>query len=198
WASRLKHDEAALRGGLSSASTIGTDLGLRSLLGATASAGVTRCSPVDMDLFFDAFHRLAQRQSLMHAGVLAPLRSTSTSTPAPLKASKKIREHVLEVREDVAHAGIVKVKTSRQPLVSEAIVLSALVGVGQDRVRLRRFLELFLGAGVILVAVRMVLERQFPVGAADVVLGLGLFDGEDFVIIAFLAHGYRGRSPRRS
>ena len=71
--------------------------------------------------------------------------------------------------------------------VPEAVVHVALVGVGQDRIRLSRFLEGLLGGSVARVAVRVVLERQLPVGALDLLLARVLRDAEDFVVVA-LAH----------
>ena len=71
--------------------------------------------------------------------------------------------------------------------MAEAVVHVALVGVGQHRVGLGRFLELVLRLLVAGVAIGVVLQRQLAVGALDFLIGRGLGDAEHFVVVA-LAH----------
>ena len=84
--------------------------------------------------------------------------------------------------------------------VAEAVVEAALLGVGEDGVRLGRFLELLLGGLVARIAVRVVLHRQLAVRALDFDFGRRARDPEDLVVVA-LAHAFAtftiaGRSSR--
>ncbi len=58
--------------------------------------------------------------------------------------------------------------------VAEAVVHVPLVGVGEDRVRLGRFLELVFGGLVAGIAVRMVLQRQLAVRALDLLTSVAV------------------------
>src|SRR5437763_2137883 len=82
----------------------------------------------------------------------------------------------------------------------ESIVEAPLLGVGQNRVRLRGFLELFFRRVIPRIAVRMMFHRELAVGAFDVAVAGGAGDAEDLVVIAF-AHAFAtftiaGRSSR--
>ena len=55
--------------------------------------------------------------------------------------------------------------------MAEAVVEAALLGVGEHRVRLGRFLELLLGRLVARIAIRVVLHRQLAVRALDLAVG---------------------------
>ena len=84
--------------------------------------------------------------------------------------------------------------------VAEAVVARALVGVAEDGIRLGRFLEPLFGGGVARIAIGMVLERQLPVRALDVLLAGRAADAQDLVVVAF-AHALAtltcaGRSSR--
>src|SRR5438067_520318 len=84
--------------------------------------------------------------------------------------------------------------------MAEPIVQAALLGVGEDRVGLGGFLELFLRGVVARIAVRVMLHRQLAIGALDLGVGRRPRQFQDFVIIA-LAHDFAtltiaGRSRR--
>ena len=88
--------------------------------------------------------------------------------------------------------------------MAEAIVQAALVPVGQHGVRLGSFLELFFGGRVAGITVRMVVKRQFTVGALDLLFVGVALNAEDLVVVAFghaLATftrvGRSSRSPSR-
>ena len=70
------------------------------------------------------------------------------------------------------------------PVGTEGVVLLALLGVREDRVRLVHVLEPLLGGLVARVAVGMVLAGELPEGLLDVGLGRGPRDAEDLVVIA--------------
>ncbi len=90
----------------------------------------------------------------------------ATTRAAAKSATKKIAEDVGESREDVAHIAEATAKTApTRPLVAVAIVQSALFGVRQHLIGLRRLLEACLGLPVVGVAVWMELEGKLAVGA---------------------------------
>src|SRR5687768_6872974 len=114
----------------------------------------------------------------------APLRSG-----APRPAAKA--EDVAEPRENIFETGELRrveaLSRAANPRVSKAIVARALVGIAQDGVGLRRFLELFFGLDVALVAIGVEFQRQLAIRALDLLIGRGARDVENLVIIA-LAH----------
>ncbi len=69
--------------------------------------------------------------------------------------------------------------------VAEAVVGGALVAVGQDFVGFLRFLEMFLGLGVVRIPVRVPLHRELAVRLLDIVVGGVPVYTEHFVIVAF-------------
>ena len=92
-------------------------------------------------------------------------------------SSKPVKMRRVEALRAAADAG-----------VAEAIVAGALVGVGEHRVGLGRFLELLLGRLVARVAIGVVLQRQLAVGALDLLIASRVAgDAEDLVVVA-LAH----------
>jgi hypothetical protein len=81
--------------------------------------------------------------------------------------------------------------------VAPAVVLLALLGIGQHRVGLADLLELGLGLLVAGVDVGMVLARELAVGGLDVLFGRGAADAEHRVVIAF-GGGRHATPPRLS
>ena len=70
--------------------------------------------------------------------------------------------------------------------VPVAIVGGALLFVHQDVVGFAEFLEFLLGVRVVGIFIRMKFDREFAVGALDLVAGRGALDAQDFVVIAFV------------
>ncbi len=68
--------------------------------------------------------------------------------------------------------------------VTEAVVASALVVVGEHGVGLGRFLEFVLGRLVAGIPIGMVLKRELAVRALDLRIGGRLADAENFVVVA--------------
>lgn len=160
-AGRAEHDEAALRRRLPRAVAIGAGFRLGAFLGACAATGLTGRSAADLHLFFHPFHCLTESERGTHARILTalrPPRTTASSEAASSEAAKEIGEHVLEMGEDVAHSRAVEIESAARSCMTEAIVFGALIRVGEDRVRLRRLLELRLGVGIVFVPIRMILE----------------------------------------
>ena len=71
-----------------------------------------------------------------------------------------------------------------RPLVPEPVVAGPLLGIGEDRVGLRRLPEPLLRLGIAGVAVGVVIERQLAVGRLDLVRRGVAGDAEDLVEIA--------------
>src|SRR5256885_7775315 len=70
-----------------------------------------------------------------------------------------------------------------------AIVEGTLLWIGQNSVRLGTFLEFLLGGMVPGVLVRVMLDRELPIGALDLNIACGFHHTKDFVVVA-LAHAF--------
>jgi hypothetical protein len=68
--------------------------------------------------------------------------------------------------------------------VTELVILRALLGIAEDGIRLRDFLEALLRLFVSGIAVGMILERQLAVGFFELFFVGVTGDTEDFVVIA--------------
>ena len=70
--------------------------------------------------------------------------------------------------------------------MSEAVITAALFRIGKNPVGFRSFFEFFFGLWIGLVFVRMVLVRETPVGALQLLFSRGATQTQNFVIIAFI------------
>ena len=110
-------------------------------------------------------------------------------------AAEEVGEHVLEVAQDVADAGVVEVEApATQARVPKAVVRGALIGVGQDGVRLGCLFEFGFGVRVPLIAIRVVLQRGLSIGLADVVVGGFTRNSKNLVIVALFTHAVSSRT----
>jgi hypothetical protein len=71
----------------------------------------------------------------------------------------------------------------------EAVVSAAFVGIRQNGVSFAALLELLFRVGIVGIAVRVELQRQFAVGALDFLLVGAPGNPEDLVVIAFYVAG---------
>src|SRR5688500_14727819 len=110
-------------------------------------------------------------------------------------------EQILEAREpaEVAHEDldrvaeveVLRARAALHALLAVAVVQRALLRIAQHLVRLRHLLEPLLGFLRALVAIRMVLQRELPIGLLDLV-GFGTArDAQQLVVISH-------RTSRRS
>src|SRR5690606_36352377 len=100
---------------------------------------------------------------------------------------------------NVAHAGVGEVEAgSTQPRVTITIVSGAFVAVREHRVRFGGFLELSLRLAVTGVSIGVVLEREFPVSATDIVIARVAANFQNLVKIALFAHGLGSRDSSAS
>ena len=93
-------------------------------------------------------------------------------------ASTKNLTQAEEVSEDIAEIGSVEAGSSTrasaaQAGVAEAVVDAALFAVRQNGVGFAALFEFFFGVGIIGIAVGMELQRQFAIGALDLLIGGG-------------------------
>ena len=173
---------------------------------AGAVTGLARFEPRNLDRRLDAFGRFFEGDLEVVAQV-----GPRCGAAAAAAAAEQIAEpeHVAQAAEDVAEVGEDRrieagAGLRRHAGMAEAIVAAALVGVRENGVRLGRFLEFLFGGVVAGVAVRMVLQRQLPIRALDLLIGGVFRHAEDFVVVAF-AHalatftmaGRSSRSPSR-
>jgi hypothetical protein len=143
------------------------------------------------DLFLAAYDGLFQRELLLDAKVATPARALP---PAPLGAPprKKLREKVLELGKDVAHAGAGEVEPARfEPGVPELVVPGPLLSVGKDTEGFGGLFELGGGRGVVLVAVGVELEGALPIALPNLVFGSLPAHPQNFVVAALFAHKFK-------
>ena len=122
-----------------------------------------------------ALGRFLERDFEVVSKVGAALRSRPPPAAAPNtspkpKMSPEPAEDVFEAGEDAR----IEAGAAAEPGMAEAVVHAPLVGVGQDGVRLGRFLELVFGFLVAGIAVGVILQRQLAVRALDLLVGRGL------------------------
>src|SRR4029077_209185 len=98
--------------------------------------------------------------------------------------------------EGVAAAERVAARAAEPGEGRARVVLLALLRVGEDVVRGRDLLELFLGLVVAGVAVRVIFARQFPVRLLDLVLARVLADAEGLVELVCHFFSYAATTTR--
>src|SRR5215831_16449465 len=159
--------------------------------------------PRNLNLSLGAVRGFLKRDLEVVSKVRPALRPAATPAAAEEVAEP---EHVAEVAEDVFEpgedAGIEAAGTRRRAhaRVAKAIIGRAFLDVGKHRIGLGAFLEFLLGGVIARIAVRVIFERQFPVGALDFGIGRRPLDAEDLVVVP-LAHALAtltiaGRSRR--
>jgi len=132
-------------------------------------------------LFKLQVHVLAQIGATLRTGAL-PVRPSASSEH--ISEAEQIAEDIVEILEDSgiesrASAG------ATDSSMTKAIIESALFAVRQDRVGFAALLELLFRVGIVGIAVRMELQREFAVCALDLLLGGRPLDAQDLVIVAF-------------
>ena len=195
-------EEALLEPHLPLPAALTADDGRGSGRGARSGTGFAGFLAGNLDGGFRAPRRFLEGDFEVVAQIGAALRPA-----APPRAAEQIAEaeDVTEAAEDVPEVGEdCRIDAGAADVahrgMAEPVVRRALVGVGEDRVRLGALLELLFGRLVAGIAVRVVLERQLAVGALHLDLGDGARDAEDLVVVAF-AHALAtltmaGRSRR--
>src|SRR5438552_1950807 len=178
-------EESLLRAHLSLSAAEIADGRRRSGRRARAFARLAVFLARNLDRGFGSGRRLFERDFEVVAQIGAALR-----TAAAARAAKQVAEaeDVAEAAEDVFEAGEdAGIESAagrrRHARVAEAIVGGALVGIGEDGVRLGAFLEALFGLVIAGVAIRVVLQRELAIGALDLALACRALDREDLVVV---------------
>jgi hypothetical protein len=96
---------------------------------------------------------------------------------------KEVSQYVAEVGKNV---GIESTETTAPDTrMAEMVILSSLVRIAQDAIGFGSLFELLFGSLVTLVTIRMILNREFPIGTLYFLWSRVSSDTEDFVIISF-------------
>src|SRR5215471_159236 len=181
---RTRHREEALgEPHLPLATTRAAGLRPRAFLLAGAAAALARLVTRNLELALDALGCLLQRD------LQAILQVVAAAHPAapPASAAEEALEEILEDGAEARAAAQVGHCT-------KAIVLGALVGIGEHGVGLADLLEALLGARVAGILVRMVLTSEGAVGLLQRgVVGVA-GDAEDLVVVLG-RHAMRRRCP---
>lgn len=151
---------------------------------ARASAIFAGLVAPDRDLRFFPEHCLLKPQRQILAQVRSTLGSRAAAPASEqVSESEEISKNVIEILERARiEAARARAPDSR---VAEAIIGSAFVRVCQNSVGLAALLELLFSVGIIWIAVRVILQRQFAVGAPQFLLTGLAGNSKYFVVIAF-------------
>src|ERR1700681_171369 len=156
----------------------------------------------DLDGSLGPLRRFLERDLEIVAEVTATLRTAAAASAAEQVAEPEdVAQPAKQILETLEHGGIeASARRGADAGMTEPVVQAALLGVGEDRVRFRRFLEFLLGRVVAWIAIGMVLHRLLAVGALDLGVAGTARHAEDLVVIP-LAHGLAtfaiaGRSNR--
>ena len=162
-----------------------------------------RCRQRHGDRDLRTLHRLVERDVHLGLQVAAALGPVGRA-PADPAGAEEVGEDVPDPAEAAKAAGAAagperaRIEAAEDP--AAGVVALALLGVGQNVVGLLDLLEALLGRLVALVAVRVVLPRELPVGLLDLVRRGLLVDPEDVVWILDRGHSYLAafrRTPPR-
>ncbi len=131
-----------------------------------------------------------------HVDIFAQVSAALRAAAAACASAKNLSQSE-EVAEDIAEVGGVEACTSvsAQPGVTEAVVDAALVDIREHRVGFAALFEFFFRVGVVGIAVGMELQRQFAVGALELLVGRGAGYSQHLIVVAFSVAGQNGLSP---
>ncbi len=122
--------------------------------------------------------------------VVAQVRPALASPPpaAGPAETEEILEDIAEAREDVVETAESGEPRALQALVPELVVDLPFLGVAQDLVGFRGFLEAVFRLAVAGVPVRMVLQGEFAIGRFELGVGRLAVDPQDLIVIPFGCH----------
>ena len=153
-------------------------------LGARPAAGRTGRRERHRDRDLCALHRLGKRDMYFGLQVAAALGASGAGAPAGV--AEEVGDDVPEAAE-VPAAKRVRVETAAEHAAARVIGF-ALLGVGQDRVRLLDLLEALLGLLVVGVGIRVVLARKLAIGLLDLLGGGLVVEAERPVGVLYRGH----------
>src|SRR6185437_1841303 len=146
----------------------------------------------NFDFRFNARSRVLEGELQVITQIRAPLRAGTSAAPSAARASaenileaENVAEDVLKFLENRSHVAGVKYLAADSG-VAVAIIRGALLRIGKDAIGFAGFAEFVLRVGFIFrIAIRMVFQRGFAIGALDLLAGGFARDFEYFVIISF-------------
>ena len=152
--------------------------------------------PPHGDFGFCAENRFFKFQSNVFAQIGAALGAAASATAAAkhIAEAKEVPKDIAEVLENG------RVKASRTGTgashsgVAETVISGAFVSVGENRVGLAAFLELFFRIRIIGIAIRMIGQREFAISAFDFLFGGSAANSQHLVVVAFSVTGQNGPS----
>src|SRR5262245_31760434 len=151
---------------------------MASRLLAIAAARLAGLEARDLELGLHALRGLLEGDLEVIAEVVAAPRPRPAIAATPTEEAEALEE----VLDDGAEADIgPSADAGRRP---EAVVVGALVGIGQDRVRLADLLEALLGFLVAGIAIGMVRPREVAVGFLQLAVVGVTADAENRVVVA--------------
>src|ERR1035437_6869515 len=118
----------------------------------------------------DAKHGFLEFEAEIFAQIGAALCARTAASALPAEHFAKSEEVAEDVVDSVEHRGIesaVAAGAAGNSRVTEAVVMRALLGVGENRVSFAAFLEALFGARIVRIAVGMVLQSELAIGALD-------------------------------
>jgi hypothetical protein len=189
-------EKALASGNLSHTATLTAGFGLGARFTPASLALRAGFLLSDIDLGFGAKGGIHEVQLQIEAQVRSAL---DAGTPAATAAeTKKIFEDTAEAGKDVFESSESGESGSLESFVAKLVVDLPLVGIPQNFVGLRGFLEFLFGFLVSRVLVRMISEGQFPVGGLELVGTDFAANAEYFVVIPFVSHeGTESRVDQR-
>src|SRR5690606_21380605 len=175
-------EKALLKAGLAGAAAGDAIFGLGSLFGTAAVAGSASLKPRDAEFFVLAGGSLFQSylEVVAEIGTAANARTARAAAAEHIPKAEEVKD-VLKVRK----AGIEP--AGSRCLMAKAVIGGPLLGIGEQRVCLGTFLELFFRGVLLGVSVRMELHRHRAVCPLYLNLGGGPRYAQSLVVIS-LAH----------
>src|SRR5687767_802626 len=153
----------------------------RAGLGGGAGARFAALQARDLHLRLEAGRGLLERDLQLVLEVLPAHRARAAAAASAAGAGEEVVEDVFEQR---AEPTLEAAAGGRARCGAEAVVVRALVGIGENRVGLAELLEALLGLLVTGILVGMELHGQLPVGLLQLGVAGTLVDAENLVIVA--------------
>jgi hypothetical protein len=144
--------------------------------------GFARALPWYLNFFLGAGDGFLETKGYIVAKIFTAS-ATSAAAVAAKELAKDVTEDIFETCSEVESAG--KRTAITESCVTELVVLRTLLWFGENLVGLGNFLEFLLRLFVTRVAVRVILERKFPVSFLDLVLA-GVAVHTEQIVILFL------------
>ena len=182
-------EESLLVAHLATPSTGSTGNGSFAGSGARASALFASLVAPNRNAGFRAEHCLFefQRDVLTQIGTTLGAAAPARTPAEEISEAEKVSEYLADILKD---RGIESTRSrTAHGSMSKAVVCRPLVRVRQDGVGFAAFFEFLFGVRIIRIAIRMKLQRQFAIGALDLLIIGFAGNPKNFVVVAFYVAG---------